>query len=102
MSAATPITYPGGTTVRFYARDITLLTALDVSDAITSGEATVAFAIKDLDGTTISSGAGVAVSDDWHWDANVPATTGTYQIVATVTAGAVVWKGRDRFNTVAF
>lgn len=102
MSTATPTTYPGGTTVRFYAMDIAMLDAADVAQPITGLPTTVAFAITDLDGVEISSGAGTAVTDDWHWDANVPATTGQYYIAATITSGAVVWKGRDRFNVQAF
>ena len=102
MSTATPVTYPGGQTVRFYAKDITLHDANDVAQPVESGDAVVAFAITNLDGTTISSGNGTAVTDDWHWDANVPDATGQYFIAVTVTAGAVVWKGRDRFNVEAF
>lgn len=102
MTAATPTTYPGGQTVRFYARDITLYDATDTPQPVEAGDATVAFAITDLDGTTITSGSGSAVTDDWHWDANVPDATGQYFIAVTVTSGAVVWKGRDRFNVEAF
>ncbi len=102
MSAATPTTYAGGTTVRFYAMDIAMLDAADVAQPITGLPTTVTFAITDIDGTIISSGAGTAVTDDWHWDANVPETTGTYYIAATITSGAVVWKGRDRFNVESF
>jgi len=102
MSSATPVTYPGGQTVRFYAKDITLYDATDIAHPVTSGGATVAFAITNLDGATISSGSGTPVTDDWHWDANVPVTSGQYFIVVTITAGAVVWKGRDRFNVEAF
>ena len=67
-------------------------------------DAVVTFAITNLDGTTVGSltGSGTAVTDDWYWDANVPDASGQYFIAVTVTAGSVVWKGRDRFDVQAY
>src|SRR4051812_45776083 len=101
MSTASPTTYPSAFTVRWRARDMTILDDDDVEQPIESGDATVTFSITDLDGAELSPGEGTAIDDDWYWDGDTPATTGQYYIVVTITSPAN-WKGRDRFNVQAF
>jgi len=101
MSSATPITYPSGQTIRWRASDMTILDDNDERVPVLTGDAVMTFAITELDGTVLSSGAGVAANDDWHWDADTPLVSGTYWIEVRVTDPAN-WKGRDRFNVEAF
>lgn len=102
MTIATPTTYPAGTTVRFWAKDLMKLGASATPAPVTTG-ATVTFQIANLNNEAIGGAAtGLVTQDDWYADMNVPDDPGPYMVKVTITVDAIVWKGSDRFDVSAF